>query len=417
MSLSKAIVVSVLNQMVSSATNFLFGLYLVRNLPPVEFGLYGIGFAITLFYAGIGNAMFLTQMVVHIPNKAAEDREPYAARICLIMMLFCLVTAFLLVVLVYAGGYFSEWLHKYHHLAIAIIAASTTTLAKDFFIRHCYTLRKEIRALWVNTAVALSLGVFCIVLYLVLPDGNSESYLLLYGLSNGAGVLVGYVLVQIPLRQLDRSRLFPDLVELWSGGKWAAMTVFFYFLRTQAHTLITASLLGPVGVAHLNASRMFVTPAVMLTPALSQVLMPRLATLRASDPRKVNAAGMMFTLVLLSISIVYSLLLLFFLEDIVPFVLGDQYDTPFILVLFWCLLTVVLALRNGMEMVLQILRRFRVLTLLNTISAIIALASVYGMILVFGISGAITGITIGEVVLVLGCFFVSGRDEADRRKI
>jgi len=88
--------------------NFLFGLYLVRNLPPVEFGLYGIGFAITLFYAGIGNAMFLTQMVVHIPNKAAEDREPYAARICLIMMLFCLVTAFLLVVLVYAGGTFQS---------------------------------------------------------------------------------------------------------------------------------------------------------------------------------------------------------------------------------------------------------------------------------------------------------------------
>jgi len=147
---------------------------------------------------------------------------------------------------------------------------------------------------------------------MVLPDGNSESYLLLYGLSNGAGVLVGYVLVQIPLRQLDRSRLFPDLVELWSGGKWAAMTVFFYFLRTQAPYLdYRLPLLGPVGVAHLNASRMFVTPAVMLTPALSQVLMPRLATLRASDPRKVNAAGMMFTLVLLSISIVYSLLRFF----------------------------------------------------------------------------------------------------------
>jgi len=146
MSLSKAIVVSVLNQMVSSATNFLFGLYLVRNLPPVEFGLYGIGFAITLFYAGIGNAMFLTQMVVHIPNKAAEDREPYAARICLIMMLFCLVTAFC-------------WLCWFMRGVLFRVATQISSSGhrnyrcfnyhpgQDFSIRHCYTLRKEIRAL------------------------------------------------------------------------------------------------------------------------------------------------------------------------------------------------------------------------------------------------------------------------------
>ena len=94
-SFGKALSISVINQVVSSGTNFALGIYLVRALTPTEFGLYGIGFAIALLYSGVGNALLLTQMVVHVPDKANEDKLHYAARVLVLAAVFSLLTALL----------------------------------------------------------------------------------------------------------------------------------------------------------------------------------------------------------------------------------------------------------------------------------------------------------------------------------
>ena len=90
----KALSVSVLNQAVSSGTNFVLGLYLVRVLTPANFGLYSIGFAIGIFFFGIGNSLFLTQMVVHTPGKSENDRMQYAANIFFLVFGFSVVILF-----------------------------------------------------------------------------------------------------------------------------------------------------------------------------------------------------------------------------------------------------------------------------------------------------------------------------------
>src|SRR5690242_17112757 len=77
----KALSTSVLNQALSSATNFALAFVLVRALSTADYGSYSIGTAVCYLCAGVGNALFLVQMVVHTPDKAPEDRFPYAVRI------------------------------------------------------------------------------------------------------------------------------------------------------------------------------------------------------------------------------------------------------------------------------------------------------------------------------------------------
>jgi O-antigen/teichoic acid export membrane protein len=398
--ISKALSVSVLNQAISSGNNFIFGFYLVHILTPAEFGLYGIGFAISLFYTSIGNALFLTQMVVRVPDKSPVDRLPYAARILTVIVAFCFITSFVISMLIYCSSFFSAWIQQYAELGFAIIMASISCLVKDFFVRHSYTVRKEIWALWVNICVGIALGCFVTARHFTGEILYSTSSVWLYALSNISGSLAGLFLAGLPFKAVRFNQLKRDCSEAWSGGKWDTATTCFYFLRTQAHILITASMLGPVAVAYLNATRLLVTPAVVLIPALSQVFLPRLATLSSSNPQKVIKIGALFSATLCLITIIYSIFLLVFLQDIMRLAFGSKYECSFILVLSWCFSTIFLSLRSGTEMVFQVLKKFRFLTVVNIISGLVAIVSVYALVKSIGISGAISGLVIGEAVLI-----------------
>lgn len=402
-SIGQAIFTSVLNQVVSSGTNFLLGFYLVRALTPMEFGLYNIGFTIIFSYAGVGNALFLTQMVVHVPDKQLEDRLPYAGRMLAIVALFCLLTALAIGLLFGFGGMYSDWLAQYLGLGFAITAASVAYLLKEFFVRHAYTVCKEVWALRVNFTVALALVVMLIMQYFFGITFHAETGLWLYTVSNVVGAITGFILVKLPLRIVKYRRMMDDVREAWAGGSWATGSAVAYSLRTQVYIIGTAGLIGPIGVAYLNASRLLITPVTMLTPALGQVFMPRLAVLQASNPHRFFLVSGLFSTLLLAIATIYSVFLLRFSDIIAPIVLGPQYGSIFPLIMAWCFATGLLALRNGVEIVLQVLKKFRKLMVANILSAVIAVPVTLILLKISGVQGAIYGFAFSELVTIV-CF-------------
>lgn len=401
MAISKALSVSVFNQVVSSGTNFALGIYLVRVLPPEAFGLYGIGFAISLFYAGIGNALFLTQMVVHSPDKAPDDRLPYAGRILSLVVLFCALSGFFAGIVLFVGSIFWEPVAHYAEFSGAVIAASIGYLLKDFFVRHSYNMRRETWALTINSTIACTMGVLLWVQYVVVETFNVELAIWIYALAQLGGVVAGAFFAKLPISVRQQCGLRGDLKEVWHGGKWASITNLVYFIRTQAHTIVVATLLGPVGVANLNAARLLVTPAVMLTPALSQVAMPRLASVRAQGDAQVVKYGFVVTLVLLAVALIYCSILLGGYEFIVIRLLGDKYQDVFSIVLLWCVYTCLLALRNGAELSSQVLRKFKNLSTANSLSALVSIFAVYGLTVAIGLQGALLGLAVAEFLLIV----------------
>lgn len=404
--LSKAITISVLNQAVSSATNFLYGLYLVRFLEPSQFGLYGIGFAVSLFFGAIGSALFLTQMVVHAPEKVPGDSTCYAARILLCILIFSLGLSILAAVSIVLFSCYSTWMVNFLPLCFSTIGASVAYLVKDFFIRHSYTIRKEKWALLINSSVLVGLCLCVAVKRIDVGYLDSSSSLWFYAVGNFVGVLTGLVLTRLPFRSIKLEDLRGDFLEAWVGGRWLSLTTIFYFLRTQAHTIIASSTLGPAALGHLNATRIFVTPAVMLTPALSQVFMPRLALLRINNPDKVIRNGMLFSFLLFFVAFCYSAILIAVIDYISPLVLGGKYDSILDLLIFWCLYTIVLSFRNGIELVSQVLRMFKSYAFVNLFSAILTLSFVILLVDLFGVFGVIPGMILGEVSLIIGCLIV-----------
>lgn len=396
----KVLSVSVLNQVVSSGTNFALGIYLVRTLTPAEFGLYGIGFTISLFYMGIGNALFLTQMVVYAPDKMPDDRLPYAGRMFLLLTLFCVATVLFFVPILLMVSTVWESAARYAEFASAITAASITYLLKEFFVRHAYNVRQEAWALAIHVAIACTTVVLLWIQHQFITSFNVEMALWIYAATQISGAILGHLLVRLPVATHRWSALLSDLREAWHGGKWASMINLLFFARTQAHTIVVASLLGPVGVAKLNATRLLITPVVMLTPALSQVAMPRLAAARGQGQRWLMKLSLFFTSTLLFVSMFYCTILLVGYDLIVNKIFGANYQGLFALTVLWCLWTCLFAVRTGAEIVGQVLKKFKSLTLVNMLSAFFSLTATYILTTIYGLPGSLIGLLLGEILLI-----------------
>ena len=107
------------DQALQSLTNLLSGVFLIRFASKEEYGLYGLGFAVSLLCVGICNALVMTQMTVIAPTKAPELRDTYCGSMFFALML--LLVAFGLVVLMILLGLSDILLAQYVKLATVLI--------------------------------------------------------------------------------------------------------------------------------------------------------------------------------------------------------------------------------------------------------------------------------------------------------
>ena len=394
-----ALSISVLNKVVSSGTNFGLGFYLVRVLTSTEFGLYGIGFAITLLYLGVGDALFLTQMVVHLPDKAQEDRVPYVARMLVILSAFCLLSVMVAGLLLVSCSRLEQSLREHLSFSMAIMASSVAYLLKEFFVRYAYIARKEIWALVVNVSSAIVLLVILVVQYNFHAGINSISSQWIYAASNIAGAMIGLILVRLPILAV----LMPDLLdvtrEIWGGGLWALGGTLITWLQTQAYMYVTAFFVGPAGVGRANAARLLITPALFLMPAITQVFVPRLAELRAENTNKMIRISGKFSFGLIVFAGLYTVMLLSLGDFLAPILIGTPYKKISYLAFPRCLVLIFQFSRVGTSIVLQVMKEFRAITLVNALSAPFAIFFAVLLMRFINDQGAVIGTALGELLL------------------
>jgi O-antigen/teichoic acid export membrane protein len=397
--IAKIISISVINQVVSSGTNFALALYLVRALTTTEFGLYSIGFSIAQLYSGVGDALVLTQMVVHMPDKPLRDQIPYASRMLVALALFCVATIAAAEAFLVISGRLAPVVPQYLDLIAPVVAAAIGFLLKSFFVRHAYTARNESSAVLINASVAAAL--VC-MLSIEAQSGNvfnSASALWVYAFSNMVGAFVGLAIARLPIFAVGIRQIFLDMNEAWAGGRWALAGVGVTWSQTQAYMYVTALYIGPAGVGLANAARILITPAMFLMPAITQLVMPRLASMRAANMSEMISATMRFSRVAVVLAILYSLTLVCLRGLFVRLLIGKySYEAVAPLVAPWCLLLIFQFSRVGTVICLQVIKEFRLVTLLNAVSLVIAISGAIVLMNVLGVRGAILGSAVGELI-------------------
>jgi len=389
------------NQALSSLTNFLYLLFLIRVLTPEAFGLYSIGFAILLGVGAMVHGFFLIQMVTLLPAIPAADQQDFAAGV-LVWLLLGLAASSLLII---GAALFAPALAGY----IGALAFTISAYAiKEFFIRYFFSTEKgQLRAMLVHFVLALALSG---VVWLSPTAFTAVTALVCYGTAHLAAVICGLMTARLPLRHLSPAIMWQVLAKITPGGRWATVSALIYTIRASAHTFIVAAVVGPLGVAQMNAARVLVTPATIFIPTLSNILLPEFSRVAKAEgfagvlPRARKASTQ-----ILLIATVYSVALLLLWPVVQPMLLGANYADAFWVVVLWCLFAMALALRSGFEWGLQALQHFRQISFINLAGAVATVSAVLGFSFVGGVSGAIAGAILGEVLILCLLFMVMSR--------
>lgn len=400
--IGKALSVSLLNQLISSGTNFAVVLYLVRVMEKSAFGIYSLGFALMLLLSGLILSSIAVQYVVNLPDQPQQERAGYAVHHAnaVVVLGICLLMIAALVMALPADQF--TGLASVQAIAMAVAAAAALYSVRDFLVRVAYSARREDYVLYssVTIAVAVVLG------YLALRQGGTPGItaadgLLVLGFGYAAGAVVLALLLKLPLASGSWRGVVMAFRESWRGGKWNVVTNVVYNIRSQAHNFIVAPLLGMAALAEVNAARVLVTPAVMAIPPLSQIIMPRLAEKRAQGASIRGRHTVLTIAVLAGFAAVYTLVLVPLLPWVLPLTLGGAYQHTGTLVVIWCLVAIVSAARNALTIVFQVAKRFRGLMLANSVAAAFAVAMAAFLSWRVGAAGAVMALGMAELVLCL----------------
>ncbi|MBN2531051.1 MAG: oligosaccharide flippase family protein [Deltaproteobacteria bacterium] len=402
--IGKAFSISVLNQIISSATNFGINIILVRTLSKTEFGLYGICFAALLFITGITDSLLTTQMVVLSPEKPEGQRKIFATSVYELVVL----TTFGIAVLLLLGSHllspFSSTVANFLPYIYPLAFASLFFSVKFFFLRYFYSIKKEIYAFVTNLILSICVFLLFVADWVLTSKITLFEAIFYYGLAHLIAIVAAHHLSRFKHFPRSATRIKDALGDTWKGGKWASITNVAFFLRIQAHTLIVASTIDIAGVAQMNAARLFVTPGLLLIPAVCQIALPRMADIRAYNIHAFKKSGIFLSIAFLSGMSLYVIALML-LWPFIQSIVGETYHNIGGIVQIWCLFGAAIALRNSLEVMVQSLKEFKFHLSANLIGTVITLVSVTFFSKLWSISGAILGLFTGEICLAVFYFY------------
>lgn len=363
------------NQAVSSLTNFAVLLYLIRVMHKDEFGLYGLGFAGILFLAGLMAAAISVQLAINLPDKQRELRGVYAvnhaAALGIVGVVLICAAPISVAILDMLIPSFEGW-----SLLTPVAVGTALFAVRDLLTRVAFSVRREGVILASSLNAALTIVLAFLALKLDGRDPTATLALYCYAAGQAASVTHLTIALGLPWRQVGCGKLFEAYRDSWKGGAWSVLTSAVYNFRNQAHSFLVVPLMGATILADINAARVLLTPAVMIIPPTTQFIMPRLGSARREGFPILLRTAFVWVTLLTSVSILYCAALFVVLEPAISIALGEKYNHVGGLVNAWSVFVVGLALRNGLTVVLLVLKEFRMIFWANVFAAVFLAALV-----------------------------------------
>lgn len=392
------------SQLISSGTTFALSVYLVRSLEKSGFGLYGLAFSITMLLSGVLGAAISVQFTVNRPDVQPQERKTFALGYIAAFPTLVVVFAVICTPVAAAVALTLGSTEAIGRLSLCIAISTVGVGMRDLAARIAYAEGAPLLVLQASIVAALVLASMIVGVELLSVNITGDVALLAYGLAQLVGALYSVACMRLPWRRLRLGRMRLAFEDCWKNGRWSALASVASNLRTQAHNFVVAPLLGLGALADVNATRILVTPAILLIPPLSQIVSPKLAELRQSRST-FFALVRTFAVGLTLFALAYAILVMSVLPALAPLILGRSYEHSEQLVVAWCAFTALLAARVGMFLALEALKHFAPLTAIAWTGAVIGLVLSLVLAKQLGAVGAVWAVALGELFLTAHAIF------------
>jgi O-antigen/teichoic acid export membrane protein len=393
----------ILDQGLLSLTNLGIGLFLINNATKENYGLYGIGFAVVLFFVSVENGLIAIQMTIFAPEKM--EKEGGIDLYCLSMLygqyyifipiwIFCQTITYLLYCLNVV-----DWDILLYQIVISITVM--TVLFHEFMRRYYFLKFNPRRVLMIDL---VNIVFIVIALYMTTMWGYEKPHILAIAIFGGGAMLAGMIgLISSRLVNfVSKAEVLASLKEAWGNGRWALGGVVVTWGQSQGYVLLLSILATAEAVAEANAARLFLAPVNVLSVGFVRVFMPKLIHLKNQQNHVAvrNMARKILAVVIASIGIV--VLGVIIMEDyIIKFAFTDDYSDIGIFVIAWAVVVLFVAIRSNTSILLQVYNKFKDITLCNTLTTLITLFLGATLIHYYGVLGSIAALAVGEFLLAL----------------
>ena len=390
----KSLSLGLLDQAIVSGSNFLSTIILLKILGIEEFGVFSSLWLISLLINSLHAALIVFPMMTLIPHQV--DKKRYFDSLISMQYLFVLIGS--LVSFISAICYF---IFLQGDISFYLISAFVLTVfsyhMQDFYRRYFFANKEQLEVIKMDIlSYGFRVGILCVLIFV--DDVSILEIFFCYSLCFLAGCFVGVRkyrgLLNLPLKV--------DIIQHWKISKWLLPSGIMQWTSVNLFILMSSFLIGPVAVGAIKIGQNVVFAFNVVLQSIENFIPINAGNIHISSGynsmykyyEKILKIGIILVLV-------YSSLICVFSEEIIMYVYGTEYS-EFNYVIYWfSIILIFMFLLSIFRMFLRSINETRIWFRAYLNSSIISIFLVYPLEKFLGLNGALFGILIAHIILIL----------------
>jgi O-antigen/teichoic acid export membrane protein len=398
---------AVISQALLSAASFAVGLILIRNTTDVQYGYYILASSAIFLLVSLQTGFFNPTLAIRMNRLDRQGRGALVGGLYRAQNRILSAIGGIAVVIA-LGLWYTRVLDAITGpLVLATVAAALAILHREYFRMVLFAHRRPHDVLRTDIFY-ISLMVAGVFIAILMPAPAATAIFALSLAALASGNLLSQTLRRHEPWNADGTQGM--LREIAPLAVWPTAGAATHWAFSQGYIYLVAGTLDVAAVAAIAATRLLLMPVNLLSTGIGSLMLPL-----ASGWLQRHGAPLLWrrlcllALVVAAATLCYFALLWLLRDWIFAVVLKKQFAQRDELLVLWGTIFLVMVVRNQLAYLLAAQERFRALTLLTLVSAVISLAASYWGMLRFGGAGALVGMLIGELISVTGVAILSFR--------
>lgn len=399
------------SQVVLSAVSFGVALLLIRHVSDVQYGYYILVSGAVMLAVSLQNSFIAPAMIGRMTRLSPEQCGDLTGGLYREQRGVVLALGATAIIAVLA---MRETLDPGTlPVALGAVVAIVAALWRDYFRMVLLAYRRAWEVLRCD-AVYGALLVVGVLVAIRMPDTAAATAVAMALAALAGGLWLSHVLRR---REAWNAAGAPGILrEIAPLGTWSTAGAAIHWSFSQGYTWLVAATLDVGAVAAIAATRLLAMPVNLLTNGIGSVMLPLVAGwLQVRGPALVLRRLCLVALVIATLAAAYFGLLWLLRDWIFGSLLKKDFAQRDLLLLLWSGAFVLMAVNQQLLWLLVARARFRRLTALGLVSAVVGLSCSAWGIRHFGGAGAPFGILVGETLNLAGLSLLCLREIAPPR--
>lgn len=397
----RRVAISLVDQLVSSVSNFAVGLAVARFAGPADFGQYMLVFTIWLVVVGIHRALVTDAMI--ITSSESDDRRSLLAKGVSAELLFGTVVS----VVVAGGGLVAHLADlRVGVLMLAMAPWFVPLLLQDFWRAMAFQQRRPGLAL-ANDVTFAVVQFAAIAAFWVVGWRTAGHIIAAWGIGATAGSLLGFRGLPATGRLIDGGTL---LARLWPLSRWMLADYLTGFASHQAYIALVTLLVSPVDYGGFRAALNLMGPSVVIVHAGANVGLPEASRRFAEGPASLERFARRMTAVTFSCIAIYGVVVVLTGKQLMSALYGPEFGPFAPLATLTALQHLIMVTVFGQATAMKAAGRMRSLWLGRVLVAVASLISTVILVRSLGTIGA------AWAGVATGCYYAVAVYVSYRRK-